>query len=219
MKSELIKMTELYETENNDVIWIKMKQKTSDHPNDLYIGSVYFSEENGREKIVEKIKKLGEDIESIRDKGGEIILQGDFNARTATERDFVENDKFDPEMSPVSYELPPRSSQDKVLNPRGKELLDLCKTHNLCIIHGRKTGDIPGSFTSFQPNGNSIIDYGIASQSLFQHVISFRVGDFKPWLSDHCPIEFNLDIRKACKEIDSNEQFDPLPSKWYWDGT
>ena len=120
-------------------------------------------------------------------------------------------------MSPVSYDLPPRSSEDKILNPRGKELLDLCKTHSFCIINGRKTGDIPANFTSFQPNGNSVIDYGIASQSLFPSVVSFTVGDFRPWLSDHCPIQFSLDIRKACKKDESNEQYDQLPTKWYWD--
>ena len=48
-------------------------------------------------------------------------------------------------------------------------------THNFCIINGRKTEDIPGNFTSFQPNGNSVIDYGIASQSLFQHVVSLML--------------------------------------------
>ena len=144
-------------------------------------------------------------------------IRHNFNARVSNERDFVENDKFDPEMSPISYDLPPRSSEDKILNTRGKELLDLCKTHSFCIINGRKTGDIPANFTSFQPNGNSVIDYGIASQSLFPSVVSFTVGDFRPWLSDHCPIQFSLDIRKACKKDESNEQYDQLPTKWYWD--
>ena len=108
-----------------------------------------------------------------------MIIQGDLNARTAVERDCVENDKYRA-----------RSSQDKVLDAKGKELLDLCKSNELCIINGRKTGDIIGNFTSFQPTGNSVIDYGIVSQSLFDSVCSFKVGNFQPWLSDHCPFFF-----------------------------
>ena len=160
---------------------------------------------------------MGEDVESIKDKGGEVILQDDLNARIGTEQDLVQNDKYDPEMSPVSYDLPPRSSQDKVINPKGKELLDLCITHDLCIINGRKTGDLLGNFTSFQPSGNSVIDYGIISQSLFDHVVSFNVGNFMPWLSDHCPIHYTLDVRKISKEGDTPENYDPLPTKWFWD--
>ena len=83
-------------------------------------------------------------------------------------------------MSPVSYDITPRSSQDKILDPRGKELLDLCKTNELRIVNGRKTGDILGNFTSFQPGGNSVIDYGIVSQALFESVLSFSVGNFQP---------------------------------------
>ena len=77
-------------------------------------------------------------------------------------------------------DLPPRSSEDLISNANGKEVIDLCKTYNLCIINGRKTGDHLGNFTSFQPGGNSVIDYTIVSQSLFPNILTFRVGDFLP---------------------------------------
>ena len=86
----------------------------------------------------------------IKNKGGHIILQGDFNARTAREKDFVKTDKFDVDIVSEEFELPMRNSSDKELNTKGKELLDLCKSYGLCIINGRKTGDHMGNFTSFQ---------------------------------------------------------------------
>ena len=129
----------------------------------------------------------------------------------------MENDKYDPEMSPVSHDIPPRSTMDKVLNARGKELLDICKTLDLCILNGRKTGDILGNFTSFQPRGNSVIDYGIISQSLFDYVTSFNVGNFMPWLSDHSPIHYSLILGGNRSIKDDPEENEPLPTKWFWD--
>ena len=216
-RQNVANMTESYKTKNNDVIWIKIKRQISGYPKDIYIGTAYLSDENGRKNIVEKIGEVGKDIQAIRDKGGEVILQGDFNARIGIETDFVENDKYDPEMSPVSHDIPPRSTMDKVLNARGKELLDMCKTLDLCILNGRKTGDILGNFTSFQPRGNSVIDYGIISQSLFDYVTSFNVGNFMPWLSDHSPIHYSLILRGNRSIKDDPEENEPLPTKWFWD--
>ena len=216
-KYEIANIVELHKTKNDDIIWIKIKQENLDRSKYVYIGTAYVSDENRKKTISEKIQGLSKDIEDIKDKGGEVILQGDLNARTAQERDWVENDKYDPEMSPVSYELSPRSSLDKVLDPKGKELLDICKTNELCIVNGRKTGDILGNFTSFQPNGSSVIDYGIVSQSLFESVLSFSVGNFKPWLSDHCPIHYVVGTRICRSNSSENDQTEPQPTKWYWD--
>ena len=216
-KYEIANIVELHKTKNDDIIWIKIKQENLDRSKYVYIGTAYVSDENRKKTISEKIQGLSKDIEDIKDKGGEVILQGDLNARTAQERDWVDNDKYDPEMSPVSYELSPRSSLDKVLDPKGKELLDICKTNELCIVNGRKTGDILGNFTSFQPNGSSVIDYGIVSQSLFESVLSFSVGNFKPWLSDHCPIHYVVGTRICRSNSSENDQTEPQPTKWYWD--
>ena len=124
----------------------------------------------------------------IKNKGGDILIQGDFNARTSLEKDFLSPDKFDNAFGAESFDLPARNSADRVINNKGRELLDLCMTYNLCIVNGRKTGDHLGNFTSYQFGGNSVIDYAIASQTLFQSILSFKVGEYKPWISDHCAI-------------------------------
>ena len=51
-----------------------------------------------------------------------------------------------------------------------------------------------GSYTCFKYNGNSVVDYLLTSASLFQQISYFKVGDFLPWLSDHCPIHFTIEI-------------------------
>ena len=58
-------------------------------------------------------------------------MQGDLNARTGNERDFIEYDKFD-----ISQHLP--NSEDQIINTRGNELLDLCKLNDFLIVNGRK---------------------------------------------------------------------------------
>ena len=76
---------------------------------------------------------------------------------------------------------------------------------SLCIINGRKTGDLMGNFTSFQSGGNSVIDYVIVSNSLFYNVLTFSVVDFKPWLSDHCSIHYTLDVGQIGEENRDSE--------------
>ena len=65
----------------------------------------------------------------IFSKKGDIILQGDFNARTGQKKDFIESDPFFEDLFDQPEEnctpsLPPRNSEDKNDNPRGEELLD-----------------------------------------------------------------------------------------------
>ena len=200
------------------MIWIKIKNQYHDNPCDIYIGLAYLSNENNSQSISEKIKNISDDIELIKEKGGEIILSGDFNARTGCAKDAVENDKFN-YLDTESIDLPIRNSADHELNSKGKELLDICKIYDLCIINGRKTGDLVGNYTSFQPGGNSVIDYSIVSQSLFYDILSFNVGEFNPWISDHCPIHQTVKLCNTTREGDKqdNTVLKTPPTTWYWD--
>ena len=220
-KNNIAKYLEPFKTHNEDIIWIKLKKKYHKLSNDLFIGTVYVSGENNTKSIGEKIKKLSADIETIKATRGDIIIQGDFNARTANTKDFVEYDKHD-KLSEIDcvefFDIPPRCSEDKIQNVNGKELLELCKAYNLCIMNGRKTGDHIGNFTSFQPGGNSVIDYAVVSQSLFQNVLTFNVGEFYPWISDHCAIHLNIDIKENLDDetLDASSTT-PVPTTWHWD--
>ena len=150
-------------TENQDIVWLKINKENAKLANDIYIGTLYLSPHKGKITESEKIKNLAEDIIYFKGKGGDIILQGDFNARTSNNTDFVESDKFDTETEIQQPHIIPRNSKDKFIDGRGRELLDLCKSLDLNILNGRNSGDIFGDFTSFQWNGNSLIDYVITS--------------------------------------------------------
>ena len=123
------------------------------------------------------------------------MIQGDLNAKTGILEDTISPDKSD-ELFELSLNKPPpmRNSQDSAVNFRGNELVDMCKSLDLNIVNGRKTGDLFGSYTCFQWNGSSVVDYLIVSSSVFQNVPLFKVGEFTPWLSDHCPTYFSLEL-------------------------
>ena len=59
-----------------------------------------------------------------------------------------------------------------------------------------------GGHTSFQWNGNSVVDYVIASNSIYSSINYFKVGNFIPWLSDHCALRYRLD---SCLENHSGQ--------------
>ena len=109
-----------------------------------------------------------------------------------------------------------RNSEDRILNVRGKELLDLCKLNKLIITNGRKSGDPFGKFTCHKWNGSSVVDYLLSPISSFDSVTSFIVGDFIPWLSDHCIIKSKIKFRsKYPKNVIDEKLMDTHP-RFVW---
>ncbi len=125
------------------------------------------------------------------------MIFGDFNARTASEQDYIENDS--PKCLPLfdSYKnddtVRVRNSNDVVLDTRGKELFELCISNELRIVNGRCIGDIFGNFTCFNPLGQSTVDFLLTSESIFAQILYFKVSNFIPFLSDcHCKISWEI---------------------------
>ena len=143
-------------------------------------------------------------------------MQGDINAITGTDEDSIQPDKFEQESEEGDYlELPPRNSEDKGhIDIRGEELLELCRSLNLLILNGRKTGDPWGKITSYQWNGTAVVDYVIISSDIFSKITHFKVGDYSPWVSDHCPLLFEIKIAKSFKPTEK-EALDELPKSFY----
>ena len=74
---------------------------------------------------------MNQEINTFRNKGV-VMVQGDLNARTGSEIDFVEFDKSDELLGIQNLDSHhPRNSEDPKTNPRGRELLDLCKVNDL----------------------------------------------------------------------------------------
>ena len=77
------------------------------------------------------------------------------------------------------------------------------------ILNGRKTGDLFGRITSFQWNGNGVVDYVISSHDLFPHISYLNVGPYIPWVSDHCPLLYKLSIKNSLLTDESDLKDSP----------
>jgi hypothetical protein len=148
---------------------------------------------------------------------GHVIINGDLNAWTGIDSDTIHSDKYDDNFHISNKDAPPkRNSKHKATNKRGIELLDMCKSLELNILNGRTVGDPFGDFTSFQAKGSSVVDYLITSNSLISEIATFSVGDFIPWLSDHCPIVYDLEINEELDKSDPKHPLKPAPKQYVW---
>ena len=94
---------------NENSIWIKLK-KTISTVNELYIGSYCISPESKKNKL-DLLHLLDAESKRFKNKG-DIIIQGDLNARTGQENDFIQTDTFLDELfddfsKTPPYDLPP----------------------------------------------------------------------------------------------------------------
>lgn len=153
-----------------------------------------------------------------------ILCGGDFNARTGNKSDFVEDDiiEYTENHNYLSsdyisdYFNLRRFSLDKTVNNFGKCLTDLCSVLNIHIMNGRCGSDKNvGDYTFIGRNGTSVIDYIIASFSLFDNVVDFDVESRSD--SVHLPVTMKLrvpDLNQPPpqRNIQSNTSF-----KFVWD--
>ncbi|EMD30701.1 hypothetical protein CERSUDRAFT_78667, partial [Gelatoporia subvermispora B] len=121
------------------------------------------------------------------DDSAAVVLVGDFNARTANH-------------SANAPAHPRRSPDDRLatVDTRGRGLLSLLGTYDMVILNGTdlQTTESLTRFTSFQRNGNSVIDYITAAASM---LIDGSVHDMvvHPQLrtaSDHAPVSAIIDV-------------------------
>ena len=138
-------------SDNENVIWVKIKKDLTNLDREIYLGTLYHTPSGKKEDIRTKYIKLAEDISSFQ-QNSYVILQGDFNAHTNTCNDFIEYDEIIEDLeSDFNITVPPRKSEDNnKVDLRVQELIQLCRSLNLNILNGRKTGDIFGKITSFQ---------------------------------------------------------------------
>ena len=95
---------------------------------------------------------------------GEVVLMGDFNAHTCTERD-VPADTSNSQLACI----PTRASMDAhAVNRMGRHLLETCQRFGLVILNGRLPGDESGHTTHSGNRGGqgSLLDYIIVSPKL-----------------------------------------------------
>ena len=128
---------------------------------------------------------------------GNIILTGDFNARTGSLHDHLSDFSFGDEIEDITrgkdnilldqLNRTERNNLDSTVNSYGKSLISLCKSFNLRLLNGRTPGDSTGNFTCFQYNGYSTVDYIVCDENLLP-IIPFIEISPPTHLSDHSHI-------------------------------
>ena len=209
-KPDLSKHVNIAHNAHDDVIWIKIGRAVYGGSEDTYLGTCYIPPNGNKESTAKSFEKLGEEVAKFQSRG-RVILQGDFNARINMENDTIVPDKYDEHLGISFTAIPPRNSEDTgEINIRGAELLNMCKALNMTILNGRKSGDLFGKYTSIHWNGKAVVDFGIVPADSYEAVTSFSVRNYAPFVSDHCPIFFDLRSlgKKATKQ---NENLKELP--------
>lgn len=203
-KEYFSKRIELLKTDENGIIWFKLKHKDGTSENDMFICLCYIPPEdsavyrNVRSPMYEFdfFESLNNDIR-IYNELGHVYLLGDLNSRTSDSLDYVTDINLDryvdlPEHVNYASSLPARKNCDKGSNNFGSKLLTLCKENELVIVNGRLE---PGNCTYHGIHRNktvqSTVDYLITGIDSFNTILSMSVLDLSEF-SDHCPIAFTL---------------------------
>jgi len=144
-----------------------------------------------------------------------ILICGDCNARIGTNPDYILQDD---NTYPVDQSITKRKSRDMKIDTRGKELLDLCISHQLRVLNGRTLGDLQGNYTCYTPNGASVVDYTIVSEDALKNILYFKISEFNPTLSDcHCKLEWEMSANYSLTPTSSEEcSMHPMPSRYIW---
>ena len=87
----------------------------------------------------------------------------------------------------------------------GRQLLQFCNDRSLSILNGCTPGDTHGYFTYEKGLCQSVIDYGLVSQSIWPCVRSFQVGVHNSILSDHSIILLELTAQQDRPHAHTNE--------------
>ena len=168
-RNDVISLFKYIPNDHEDSIWVKVKKEALGNKKDLYIGTAYISPSKGKQKEDESLDIFFDEINKFK-RTSLVLAQGDLNARTGIGLDYLEEDKFDDKLGITNeHKPPPRNSHDLgKMNTRGKNLLSNCKANDMLIVNGRKVGDIFGSPTSFQWNGEGLVDYTLADTLTFE---------------------------------------------------
>jgi hypothetical protein len=195
------------------VVWIKV-QCPQNNRKAVFIGFVYLPPQASNyytqihsQPFDAHMSSLQKDIMFFQE-SGQVILMGDFNARTGRLNEW---DLLDPhERRLLEYhKVTDRKSRDLCVNSLGRRIISMCENTGTYIMNGRSQADINGSFTFQQINGKgrSVIDYAIVSRDLID-------------LSNHEMINFTVVPLHQCPNRSNGGRYDhsPIMLRLSWQG-
>ena len=160
---------------------------------------------------------------------GDIIIIGDFNARTKTDDDYIidEEDRFSPinDLDHYVVDSVPIARSNTDLNPidsHGERLLELRKSNLLRILNGG-FGNNSNQYTRYPTklgDKPSVIDYTLTSKNLLYIIKSFNIEPFTN-LSDHCCLHIRIMCsNKYSAEVEYEQiKLNKVPNKFIIDKT
>ena len=151
---------------------------------------------------------LENDISRLRNHGN-ILLIGDFNARTSNNQAIILSNHSNPnplwlDEDPTLASRYKRSSEDLGENLFGSELVKLCSAQDLIICNGLKKWPNSNKMTCIHGLGSSVVDYVISDLPLYNEIINFDIlNDHEPD-SDHRPLLITLNFVMHRDPIENN---------------
>ena len=214
---------------SEDIVVVKLKATYFDLDRNTYLVNVYDSPTNGSFKkrrrdietedsnsTLEHLQEFLADIPLSED----VILLGDFNARTGTMDDMMSDNRHlkDYELNAhYCKQLTKRNNSDLKLNTNGRPFIELLQTTGLVILNGRTLGDIFGAPTCIQRHGVSTVDYICVSRSLHDKIRQFKIESISQY-SDHRPLSMTIStnhLKRISTNIDTKDIQDaPKSFKW-----
>ena len=91
IRKTIIGGTSFVTTRNKNILWIKLDKSFFELGKDLYLGTLYISPNTSQVIEQELLHDIESEIVNFTLKG-DVILQGDFNARTGSMQEFAVHD-------------------------------------------------------------------------------------------------------------------------------
>lgn len=197
--------------------WLKLRKGTFNCDNDVFICAAYAPPHDSPYCDEEFFNRLHTEINSFQAQGN-ILLCGDFNARTGTEPDCIDPAGNSHIFNNLSAPLIPitmtRNNPDKTINKNGKELVHLCRALGLYMLNGRIRGDSLGRFTYCSALGTSVVDYAITDMDP-SSISAFTVRPQSPF-SDHCQITTFLKSMNDKTFVQNPSKLIQLNQRYKW---
>ena len=164
----------------------------------LYV-SLYFPPANSpfyNDLVMTGLQELEDGIKRGNLLDTDLLLNGDFNARTGNLCDFIHSIESIPELNEFNYAVDgdvglDRIACDSKTNKFGHELINFCKVFSCYIVNGR-FGNCTGGegFTFINQTGCSVIDYNVVSRNILDFVVNFKIQSNTE--SSHFPLTLSL---------------------------
>ena len=192
-------------SENGNLLIIKFSDSTWKDINDIYLILCYRDNRESKHTDKNFLSRISKYISDYKMKN--ILMIGDLNGRIGA----INDNEFS--------NLPPRASDDKIVNKFGRELIEFCNDASLVIANGRLE---EGKYTYHKLHNDSVhksvIDYLIVSDSLIERIKAFEIMEPRLY-TDHAPFRIKIIINKEKslrnkKHYSQNKTRRAKPFKW-----